>query len=307
MDAKSSENLDRLTKFFNSLVTPVVQNLMEHYLRIVNKTLSELIDDYQHELFHLYSNRLCCQCVRCNDQPKKGNRVLNRTQMELLFNTNNRRAGHKNGNLCCCYSHPIGAKQLDITLLKCLLINVCKDVLWDENLQVHDLNNFENFLISRQHDIYHLWQHQVTCCQCHSGYTRPTSSQINEAEFLEMFTFHKKKCNLEDTCAYRVKSGITYNGIKSQSQLFLKLSKNVCHLRKAVDKIAHIRNSIFHSNGEVLSDEKFGEYWDILKKSIIDIQDAIGSKTCTEEYIDQLKTKQSIIAVCIHKKFAIID
>jgi hypothetical protein len=120
-----------------------------------------------------------------------------------------------------------------------------------------------------------------------------------------MFTFHKKKCNLEDACAYLVKSGITYNGIKSQSQLFLKLSNNLCHLRKAVDKIGHIRNSIYYSSGEVLSGEIFEEYWDILKKSIINIQDAIGSKTCTEEDIDQLK--QYSIAVCIHKKFAIID
>ena len=306
MDAKSSENLDRLTKFFNSLVTPVVQNLMEHYLRIVNKTLSELIDEHQHELFHLYSNHRCCQCVSCNNQPTKGKQVLNRTQMELLFNTDKRLPGHSIGNLCCCYSHPIDAKQLDITLLKCFLINVCNDVIWDENLQVHDLNNFENFLISRQHDIYHLWEHLVTCCQCHRDYTRPTKKWIEKDEFLEMFTFHKKKCNLEDACAYRVKSGITYNGIKSRSQVLLILSNNLCHLRKAVDKIARIRNLIFHSNGKVL-DEKCEEYWDILKKSIIDIQDAIGSKTCTEEDIDQLKTKQYIIAVCIHKKFAIID
>ena len=308
MDAKSSENLDRLTKFINSRVTPVVQNLMEHYLRIVNKTLSELIDDYQHELFHLYSDHRCCQCVRCNDQPKKGKQVLNRTQMETLFNTDRRLLGHKNGNLCCCYSHPIDAKKLDITLLKCLLINVCKDVLWDENLHVHDLNNFENFLRSRQHDIYHLWEHLVTCCQCHRDYTRPTKRQIKKAEFLEMFTFHKKKCNLVDTCAYQVKSGIKYIEVKENHfQLFLKLSNNLCPLRKAVNKIADIRNSISHDNGEMPSDETFEEYWDILKNSIIDIQDTIGSKTCTEENIDQLKTKRYNVAVCIYKKFAIID
>jgi hypothetical protein len=305
MAAKSSENLEILWKFVNSLVTPVVQNLIEHYLKIVNKTLSELIDDYQHELYHLYTSRRCCQCDRCNDQSKMGTSVLKQIQLKLLFNTDKRLPSHKKGRLCCCYSNPINAQQLDITLLKCLLINVCKDVIWDENLQVHNLNNFEDFLRSRQHDIYHLWEHLVTCCQCHRDYTRPTKRQIKKAEFLEMFTFHKKKCNLEDACAYLVKSGITYNGIKSQSQLFLKLSNNLCHLRKAVDKIGHIRNSIYHSSGEVLSDEIFEEYWDILKKSIINIQDAIGSKTCTEEDIDQLK--QYSIAVCIHKKFAIID
>jgi hypothetical protein len=309
MEAKSCENLIKLVVFLCSSVTPVVQNLMEHYLRIVNKTLSELIDDNQHALFHLYSNDRCCQCAQHKDPTRKRKLVLNVKQMKLLFNTNNRRAGHKNGNLCCCYSHPIETKQLDITLLKCLLINVCEDVFWDENLQVHDSNNFEDFLRSRQHDIYHLWQHQVTCCQCHPDYTRPTSGQIKKAEFLEMFTFHKKKCNLEDTCAYQVKSGIKYTEVKeSQFQLFLKLSNNLCPLRKAVNKIAEIRNSIFHDNGEMPSDETFGEYWDILKKSIIDIQDAIGSKTCTEEDIDQLKTKQytGIIAVCIHQIFAII-
>jgi len=91
-----------------------------------------------------------------------------------------------------------------------------------------------------------------------------------------------------------------YTEIKSQFQLFLKLSNNLCPLRKAINKIADIRNSIFHNNGEIPSDEKFGEYWGILKKSIIDIQDAIGSKTCTEENIDQLKTKQYIIVVCYY-------
>lgn len=307
MEAKSCENLVRLVVFLLYPVTPVVQNLMEHYLRIVKKTLSELINEYQHEIFHLYSNNRCCQCVRCNDQPKKSKLVLNRTQMELLFNTDNRRAGHNNGDLCCCYSHPIDTKQLDITLLKCLLINYCNDVFWDDNLKIRDSNNFEDFLRNNQHDIYHLWQHQVTCCQCHPDYYRPTSRHINEAEFLKMFTFHKKKCNLEDTCAYQVKSGIQYSEIKSQFRLFSKLSNKVCPLRKTFDKIADIRNSIFHNNGKMPSDETFEEYWDILKKSVIDIQDVIGSKTCTEEHIDQLKTKQYITAVCIHKKFGMID
>jgi hypothetical protein len=64
--------------------------------------------------------------------------------------------------------------------------------------------------------------------------------------------------------------------IKSQFQLFLKLSTNLCPLLKAINSIAEIRNSFSH-NGEMLSNEIFGEYWDILKKSIIDIQDAIGS------------------------------
>jgi hypothetical protein len=79
-----------------------------------------------------------------------------------------------------------------------------------------------------------------------------------------------------------------------------------CPLLKAINSIAEIRNSFSH-NGEMLSNEIFGEYWDILKKSIIDIQDAISSKTFTEEHIDQLKAKQYIIVVCIHKKFGIID
>jgi hypothetical protein len=124
-----------------------------------------------------------------------------------------------------------------------------------------------------------------------------------------MFEFHRQEnCTLEDACAYQVKSGIKYTEVKkSQPQLFLKLSNNICPLRNDVNKIADIRNLISHENGEIPSDETFGKYWDILKNSIIDIQDTIGSKTCTEENIDQLKTKQYIFAVCIHKKFAIID
>ena len=305
METKSGENQIRLVIFLYNHVTPVVRNLMEHYLKIVKKKLSDLIDENQHALFHLYSNHRCCQCPKHNDPTRKGKHVLNVRQMKLLFNTDKRLAGHKNGDLCCCYPNPIDAKQLDITLLYCLLINFCEDVFWGGNLQVHDSNNeFENFLRSRQHDIYHLWEHLVTCCQCHPDYTRPTSRQIKKAEFLEMFTFHKKKCNLKDTCtcAYQVKSGIKYTEIKSQFQLFLKLSNNLCPLRQAVNKIADIRNSIFHNNGEMPSAETFGEYWDILKNSIIDIQDAIGSKTYTEANIDQLKTKPCIIPVCIHKK-----
>ena len=310
MEAKSCENLIKLVVFLYSLVTPVVQNLMEHYLRKVNKTLSELIDDNQHALFHLYSNDRCCQCAQHKDPTRKRKPVLDVTQMKRLFNTNNRRAGHKNGNLCCCYSIPIHTNKLDITLLRCLLINLCEDQFWDEDLQVHDSNNFENFLRSRQHDIYHLWQDHVTCCQCHHDYTQPTGGQIKKDEFLEMFTFDKKKCNIEDTCAYQVKSGIKYTEVKEgQFQLFLKLSNNLCPLRKAVNEIAKIRNSMFHDDGEMSSDETFEKYWNTLKKSIIDIQDAIGSTTCTEEDIDQLKTKQyiGIKAVCIHQIFAFID
>ena len=311
MDAKSCENLIRLVVFLHCHVTPVVRNLMEHYLRIVKKTLSELIDENQHVLFHLYSNDRCCQCAKHKDPPRKCKLVLTTIQMKLLFNTNNRRAGHKKGDLCCCYSHPIDTKQFDITLLKCLLINLCEDVFWDGNLQVRDSNNFENVLKNRKHDIYHLWQHRITCCQCHPDYTRPKKSQISESQFLKMFEFHRQEnCTLEDACAYQVKSGIKYTEVKkSQFQLFLQLSNNICPLRKAVNKIADIRNSIYHVNVELPSDETFGEYWDTLKKSIIDIQDSIGSKTCTEEDIDQLKTKQytGIIAVCIHQIFAIID
>jgi len=210
MEAKSCENLIRLVLFLHCPVTPVVRNLMEHYLRIVKKTLSELIDENQHALFHLYSNDRCCQCAQDKDPTRKGKLVLNVKQMKLLFNTDRRLAGHKNGNLCCCYSHPIDAKQLDITLLKCLLINFCEDVFWDGNLKIRDSNNFEDFLSNRQHDIYHLWQHLVTCCQCHHDYTRPKKSQISESQFLEMFEFRKSKenCILEDTCAYQVISGI---------------------------------------------------------------------------------------------------
>lgn len=300
METKSCDNLIRLVLLLYKHVTPVVRNLMEHYLRIVKKTLSELIDDNQHELFHLYSNDRCCQCAQ--HPTLNGKPVLNVKQMKLLFNTDSRREGHKKGNFCCCYSHYILSEQLDITLLKCLLINICEDVFWDRNLTIRNSNNFENILRNRKHDIYHLWQHLVTCCQCHPEYTRPKKSQISQSQFLEMFKFRKSKdnCVLEDTCAYEVKSGIQYTEIKSrQFPLFLKLSENLCPLRKAVNGIGDVRNSIFH-NGEMPSNKIFEEYWDILKKSIIDIQDEIGSNTCTEAKIEQLKTKQFSIEVCIH-------
>ena len=102
MEVESCENLKRLVLFLHSPVTHVIRNLMEHYLKIVKKTLSELIDENQHALFHLYSNDRCYQCAKHNDPPRKGKPVLSVIRMKLLFHTDNRLAGHTNGDLCCC-------------------------------------------------------------------------------------------------------------------------------------------------------------------------------------------------------------
>lgn len=305
-----SEYVDYYIQLFLIIRGPATQALralMTYYLQNNSLTFQEFIDRNQHAIYHLFSRRKCCQCQ--TDPIVQGNTPLQSSQMDILFNTNSqitssfnkRKDNHNNSKTdkCCCYAKSeICVGGLDITLLNILLVKFCDFFFWTCFLDDENSGSFDQFLKNRQHELFHLWQPRVTCCECNehrNTYKRPKISTISRPEFESLYTYDievkKSGCILDDTCAYSAKQGISQNDIQD-TKLFQTIKKCLCPYDIAIKGIVETRNKCLHSTD--ITEGDFNVMSETLKDNILKIQDITGSQLWTEKSIKILKTKLEI-------------
>lgn len=300
-------NFLKLFLIITGPATKALRALMTYYLQNNSLTFQEFIDRNQHEIYHLSSNNKCCQCQ--NESIAQRKTPIQSAQMEVLFDTdsqitsssNKRKDNHdyRKKEKCCCYAKSeICVDGLDITLLNILLLQFCDLFFWTCFLNAVHSGSFEQFLKNRQHELFHLWEPKVTCCECNkhrNTYKRPKKRVISRQDFESLYTIDRtikqSGCTLDDTCAYAVRQGISQNSIQD-SELFQTMKKCLCPHRIAIKGIVEARNKCLHSTE--ITENEFKIMWETFKNNILRIETITGSQLWTEESINKLKTKLEI-------------
>ncbi|CAG2207453.1 unnamed protein product [Mytilus edulis] len=133
----STQNIQKERENFYRISTIIVDHgkesltlLLDNELNSNNQTLEDFINLNQHEIYHLCFNRYtCCQCVnRKLPRTTPASRVLHPDQLNILLDKNGKTLSCHNikstAQFCCCPAKAaLTTKFLDLTLLRCLLIN----------------------------------------------------------------------------------------------------------------------------------------------------------------------------------------
>ncbi|CAG2208798.1 unnamed protein product [Mytilus edulis] len=292
MTSKERENFLRNAILVVDHSKAALVSLVELDLQNIGQTFEQFVNTNQHEIYHLYNSSLCCQCLP-GHRPPRSPRILHQSQMELLLDRSSLKlpchnTGRRSDDFCCSMAKSgLCTDVLDLTLARCLLVNFCNDIFWFSCLQFQSIT-FEDFVNKNKHELYHLWQYNVPCCQCPSGYTFPTNySVLDQNNWTQMFnavllpcTNHRKRPSsgsMHSICSVAAAPGITLMNLDpSVNRIILK---HCCTLRMAVETLVQIRNQDYgHAKDGIMSDNDFNASVVKIERCILDI-----AKVCNKE------------------------
>lgn len=268
------------------------QNLLNFYLAQNNISLTDFTSKHQHELYHLFCLEQCCQCT--SSILTKTQKVLNYKEMEVLFNSRSKMQCHKPGSIkafCCSQSKVIlHVDDLDITLLHCLLINICVDLFWC-NCLYKENKTFEKFLNDNNHVLFHLWKRNEKCCKSKESNLQcklDLFGKINDSQWAKLFetTRHTVRCNNTDTCHFSAKKGIMEYNL--DNGLACVILGNICPLFKSIQKLSLSRNTLAHNKKGELSDMELKTIWSVCTECILEIARFLGKENEVKGEIDVL-------------------
>ncbi|XP_076085392.1 uncharacterized protein LOC143056197 [Mytilus galloprovincialis] len=210
--------------------------------------------------------------------------VVDRSSLKLSCHNTIRRSD----DFCCSMARSgLCTDVLDLTLARCLLVNLCSDVFWFSCLQFQSIT-LEEFLNHNKHTLYHLCQNNTPCCQCPPGYTFPTKhSMLYQNDWTQMFnsallpcTNHRKRHNpggMQSICSVEAAPGITLVNLDpSVGRIILK---HCCTLRMAVETLVQIRYQDYsHAKDGIMSDNDYNTSISNIERCIIEI-----AKLCNKE------------------------
>ncbi|CAG2207449.1 unnamed protein product [Mytilus edulis] len=149
---KERENFYRVSTIIVDHGKESLALLLDNELNSNNQTLEDFINLNQHEIYHLCFNRYaCCQCL--NGKLPLTNRVLYPDQLNILLDKTGQQLPchtiRSTLQFCCCPAKAtLTTKHLDLTLLRCLLINFASICSPNSNIRlaVVDLIGYRNKL-----------------------------------------------------------------------------------------------------------------------------------------------------------------
>ncbi|VDI58373.1 Hypothetical predicted protein [Mytilus galloprovincialis] len=105
--------------------------VLENDLANTKLSFEDFIYRHQHDIYHLcYNTHPCCQCPGGRFVPANKSRILNPSQLDILIDTSGSTLNGHNPNTSqtskhCCRpaKKSLSISNLDITLLRCLLMN----------------------------------------------------------------------------------------------------------------------------------------------------------------------------------------
>ncbi|CAG2207455.1 unnamed protein product [Mytilus edulis] len=152
---KERENFYRISTIIVDHGKESLILLLENELKASNQTLEDFINLNQHELYHLCFNRYaCCQCKNGKlPLTTPASRVLHPDQLNILLDKSGQQLPchtiRSSLQFCCCPAKStLTTKHLDLTLLRCLLINFASICPPNSNIRlaVDDLIGYRNKL-----------------------------------------------------------------------------------------------------------------------------------------------------------------
>ncbi|CAC5382292.1 unnamed protein product [Mytilus coruscus] len=260
----------------------VMRSLLDQFIQKKYISLKDFVSKNQHELYHQFTNDICCQCSKYYQRPYK--QVISSWQMDTLFETNGSKFScHKPISKCeyCCSTvkQNLQINNLDITLLKFFLVTYFEEEFWQNCLT--DGLSFHDFLNSNKHDIFHLVQLNVPCCLCilnNPDYTVMVATgkeRLNKVQWEAMFattdqySAHSETCvDDRNPCSVSATIGISLSSLNGRTRMII-LSK-FCIMMKHIDQLVHARNTVFaHAIKGELTDDNFKEFWEEIENSIL--------------------------------------
>ncbi|XP_071123922.1 uncharacterized protein [Mytilus edulis] len=276
--------------------------LIELNLSKKNLTFEDFLNQYQHEIYHLFNNtKTCCQCSSEYKLPV--HKILTKHHCDILFNPKKRLPCHGKGihetsapDCCRPVRKSVTTTVLDLTLSKVILQHFCKDVFWHSCL-TKEVKTLGTFLDQHKHLIYHLWKPDTICCQCSNdptnNFQRSSQFSIEEDQWETLFEDeqpgclqHKDHTKLASMiCAVKAKQDIRISDINDELQEIIL--KKCCNLRKSVDILErNINNAYSHATSGSISDDSFKRYRSEIEECIKDIDEVCG--TDDKEYLSML-------------------
>ena len=143
---REKENFYRISTVIVDHGKESLMLLLDNELKTSNQTLEDFINLNQHEIYHLCFNHVnryaCCQCKN-GKLPLRtlASRVLHPDQLNLLLDKTGQQLPCHNisstSQLCCCPAKStVTTAHLDLTLLRCLLINFASICPQNSNIRL---------------------------------------------------------------------------------------------------------------------------------------------------------------------------
>ncbi|XP_052097136.1 uncharacterized protein LOC127732119 [Mytilus californianus] len=312
-------NQSERSNFYKSITgigiaTQSACHVFEQYLTSKKQSLEDFINHHRHDICHLCYNKVKCpHCTTGYQLPYE--KVLCLDQLDDLFDSGSKLPCHILGNLpkfyCCKSRIRIQIKDLDLTLIRCLLVNFCQELFLIDCLKA---GTFEDFLNKSKHDIFHMWQVKQNCCQCHAGYTPCEKRKLSEYEWKRLFNNSITPCNFHthvsrpSPCSVAASSGIMLQQLNSKLRITLL---DFCELKKDLEKLIKLRNNIqgHRAAREMthMADAEFNDRWMEIEDVTCNlirhgIQDTYIATQIEDEQIRELVTLKNKILDDLEEK-----
>lgn len=282
----NQENYFRICLLVLEVITPLLQKFLDKCISETNQTLQVFIHNNQHKIYHMCFNSDCCKCV--SQSNKVQNRPLSRKQYEVLFDCSKTQADHK---YCCATVNPnILMEDLDISLINILLLNFFTDVFWD----FLDHQNFESFLNSNKHAIFHMYI-KTKCCCCEEGHRFSTTTTQPKAHTIgKLFKTNAPRCkecskltNKQITpCSMVAKTNISERSLKEYEISIFQ--QHFSSTRIKLDTIVDLRNTVFaHVTKACIPDAEYTSLKDQFVNASLWLYDQYGIEPSVESLIQE--------------------
>lgn len=316
MANKQRENFYRISTLITDNTKTSFVDLLELHLTRNGISFEDFINQHQHQIYHLCYNRRCCQCTP--GYVRENNRILYYPQLEVLFDKSTKKSCHSvgsSGEFCCAKPKAaIATDDLDITLIRVLLVNFCNDIFWYSCLNLQS-QSLEDFLNQNKHQIYHLREGNNPCCQCPPNYCFPvTTSVIDLCTWRRLFNSHQLPCSLHGhvssdlVCTDSASPGYTVQNLKSDVKLSMLLIDQCCALRQTIDNLIQYRNKLIaHARVGKISDADYARYKVDIESGIVEIAKVCENEAATRQSLLDLTHRSLDETLCIQYQNRLLE
>ncbi|VDI71201.1 Hypothetical predicted protein [Mytilus galloprovincialis] len=178
-------------------------------------------------------------------------------------------------------------------------------------IQKYKYSDWLEFLHQNIHNIYHLWKHNTTCCQCSRDSLRVSNkTQILQQKQINMLLTTDGPANpdhcigdheqhIEQNCLSKV-SVIPTCSIESIDVSLLVILLRNCEgtkhdyekSRDILSALIEVRNELSHAPGTELGDEKCQQLWGKLTKAILKLAEISSAETNVSVELVQRQIKE---------------
>lgn len=294
---KEQDNFLRICLLVFENATQVLIQFLDKCLLRRKLNFHLFLNNNHHDIYHMGFPKTCCKCSKTRNKVSK--RFFSVEQLKVLFDGSNPPPANHTEYCCSTVKPGISTKDLDISLINSLLLGFFSDCFWDF-LPSKTSHDFESFLNSKKHVIFHICEH-CNCCMCRNGNAIITAKTTLKEQTLNKLYIkngsHCSKCsNGGNAHSIRPCSSIAKQNMeptKLSEQENSVLQQNFSENRIEITRLVEIRNTVIaHSTSTYMPDARFNCVKDQLKKAILQIADECGNRQNTESLIEHTMQKQ---------------